>query len=156
MTDALRRTLLTLILIPLLMAAKPVWLPNSYGPYQAEYLSTLDGDTFWARIHIYPSQSVAIKVRVLGVDTPEFRSSAYRKVPACEKVLAEAARAFTSDFLGKAATGQIWLEQVKPDKYGDRVDANVWVAGNDLAQELIKAGHGRPYSGETRQPWCVD
>ena len=137
-------------------AAKPVWSPKTYGPYQAEHLSTYDGDTFWARVHIWPAQSVAIKIRVIGTDTPEFRSNR-RKVPECEKVPAEAARVFADDFMRDALPGSIILTGVKFDAYADRMDAVVKVDGYDLAEALNEAGHGRVYFAKKAQgTWCGD
>lgn len=147
--------ILALVLAPV-FAAKPVWSPKTYGPYQAEHLSTYDGDTFWMRVHIWPAQSVAIKIRLAGVDTPEIRQGPGRRIPQCEKVLAKAATHFTNSILEIAIEGEIVLEQVKADKYGDRVGAVVKVLGRDLAEEIIAAGHGRLYGGGKRGGWCDD
>lgn len=152
----LARIALALTAVFLLTAAKPVWSPKTYGPYQADHISTYDGDTFWARIYVWPAQSVAIKVRLMGVDTPETRSGPQRRVPKCEKALAAKARIFTDTFLSQAGPGGIILKQVKPDKYGDRVDALVYVGGRSLTDALIKAGHGRLYDGGSRGAWCKD
>ena len=58
-----------LFLSPLISAveAKQI-LP---GPFPFELVEVIDGDTFRARVDIWLGQSVTVKVRLKGVDTPE-------------------------------------------------------------------------------------
>jgi endonuclease YncB( thermonuclease family) len=48
----------------------------------------------------------------------------------------------------------VTIDNVRPDKYGDRVLATVKVKGRDLGQLLVEAGLARVYHGETRVRWC--
>ncbi|MGB1986736.1 MAG: thermonuclease family protein, partial [Parvibaculales bacterium] len=81
-----------LFLSPLVSAAaaKQV-LP---GPFAFELLEVIDGDTFRARVDIWLGQSVTVKVRLKGVDTPEMNGKC-----AAEKKLARQAKAFAENWL---------------------------------------------------------
>ena len=83
-----------LFLSPLVSAAaaKQV-LP---GPFAFELLEVIDGDTFRARVDIWLGQSVTVKVRLKGVDTPEMNGKC-----AAEKKLARQAKAFAENWLRK-------------------------------------------------------
>ena len=41
------------------------------GPFLALVLSVTDGDTFRARVEVWPGMEVQTAVRILGIDTPE-------------------------------------------------------------------------------------
>lgn len=141
------KTTIILLCLPLLATAAP---PRLYGPYLADHVSTYDGDTFTARVYIWPQLSVRANVRIRGIDSPEL--SRRGGVSACEKELAVMARSFAEAFLSR---GSVVLTNVKPDKYGGRINANVSVNGENLADELIRAGHARPYGGGKRGQWCI-
>jgi endonuclease YncB( thermonuclease family) len=49
---------------------------------------------------------------------------------------------------------ELLLSEVKNDKYGGRIVANVKVGGVDIAQELLKKGLARVYNGEKKKSWC--
>lgn len=118
------------------------------GPLAVDVLSITDGDSFRARVTLWPGMYVETAVRVRGVDTPEMRGK-------CAGEIAAAARAtdFTKDFL---SGGPIIIRDIGNDKYAGRVDADVFdAAGRNLAQALIAAGLARPYSGRgPRAGWC--
>jgi endonuclease YncB( thermonuclease family) len=122
-------------------------LPVARQTHSAEVLRVLDGDTFEARVHIWPGLDVTTKVRLRGVDAPELNA---RCVEAREK--AETARDALRRIL---AEGQIGLSQVGLDKYGGRVVAVASTGATpDVSAALIAAGVGRPYYGGRRQSWC--
>jgi endonuclease YncB( thermonuclease family) len=102
----------------------------------AECVRAIDGDTILVS---------GEKIRVMGVDTPELHA----RCPA-ELEAAIAAHIFTQAALDR---GPVLLQRTRRDKYG-RTLAVVWIADRDLAALLIEAGHGRPYYGERRRPWC--
>ena len=58
------------------------------GPVPALVLRVIDGDTIAVRARIWIGQSVDTRVRIVGVDTPEFSGECARDI-----VLAGAARA---------------------------------------------------------------
>ena len=83
-----------LFLSPLISAveAKQI-LP---GPFPFELVEVIDGDTFRARVDIWLGQSVTVKVRLKGVDTPEMNGKC-----AAEKKLARQAKDFAENWLKK-------------------------------------------------------
>jgi micrococcal nuclease len=97
----------------------------------------LDGDTIeveapWVPAPIPP----VIKIRVLGVDTPEKGGRAQ-----CPKAVIK--------------PGQIIQVDLKEwDKFGGRVLGYVKYNGKDLSTELIKGGLARAYMGEKKASWC--
>ena len=66
------------------------------GPFPFELVEVIDGDTFRARLDIWLGQSVTVKVRLKGVDTPEMNGKC-----AAEKKLARQAKAFAENWLRK-------------------------------------------------------
>lgn len=118
------------------------------GPYAARVLRVVDGDTFLARIRTWLYQDTTVYVRLLGVDTPERGDKARC---AEERRLAEAATARLEVLL---SAGSIELRQIQGDKYAKRIDAQVYAAGVDVVGAMIESGHGRPYAGRARKPWC--
>lgn len=121
--------------------------------HKVEVVSVYDGDTFSIRVPGMWEELQPLKVRVQGIDTPERGSKAKCKA---ERDKADAARRFTVDQL-KRTNNVVYVSNVKWDKYGGRVDADVYVGtGNEsLSEQLIKHGHGRSYHGEARtKGWC--
>ena len=105
--------------------------------------SVYDGDTF--RVHLACKYGVfckTIPIRVRGVDCPEIKGGS-----AETKVLAKQAKAFTKNFL---KSGKILLRNCGRDKYF-RLLCDVKVNGQNLGEELLKAGHAIPYDGGTKQ-----
>jgi endonuclease YncB( thermonuclease family) len=117
------------------------------GPVSAFVERVVDGDTVDVRARIWLGQSLSIRVRIDGVDTPEMRSDC-----ADERRLALAAR----DFLARRLLNrEITLLRVVYDKFGGRVRADISDANGDIAKALLDAGLARPYHGERREPWCA-
>jgi endonuclease YncB( thermonuclease family) len=101
----------------------------------AEPGRVLDGDTFDAKLWIWPAIYTLDKVRVLGVDTPEITGGTPET-----RAAAQAAKAFTAAWLAK---GEILVEVCKRDSFG-RLLGRVTRQGEDLADALIKTGMGVP------------
>ncbi len=117
------------------------------GPYKGEVLEAVDGDTLAVRVRIWLGQDVTIKVRLMGLDTPELHARC-----AAERTAAEAARTALASLTAK---GPVTLTNIRNDKFGGRVLADVQnAAGQDLASNLIATGYGRAYKGKTRLSWC--
>lgn len=116
------------------------------GPVLALVLAVQDGDTFRARIEVWPGVEVVTAVRLRGIDTPELKGKC-----ASERERAIAAREQLRKLL---AAGRVELREVELDKYAGRVDAYVLVEGLPVAEALIAEGHARRYAGGTRQGWC--
>ncbi len=117
------------------------------GPVPARVLVVVDGDTVIVRARIWLGQEVETRVRLRGVDAPEIKGKCE-----AERRLAARARDFA---IQKMGDGRILLVDVEYGKYAGRVVARIRAAdGEDLAQALIKADLGRPYSGGRRESWC--
>ncbi len=133
-------------------AAKP-WLPLQHprvtstgfstgrfaGPfdglhaYPAEVVRVIDGDTFEARVRVWPGLAVDTKVRLRNIDAPELHARC-----ADELKKAQAARAALQTIL---AVGGVTISRVGLDKYAGRVDALVATRDTaDVSTALLAAG----------------
>ena len=132
--------LATVLLSASLLAASP------RTQVAARVVSVYDGDTIRVEASIWPGLTWQGSVRVRGIDTPELRG----KCPE-EKEMALAARDFVREQVGR----EIILVDFERGKYAGRVVASVRLTnGTDLTEVLVKTGHGRPYDGGAREPWC--
>jgi endonuclease YncB( thermonuclease family) len=117
------------------------------GGHPAEVLRVNDGDTFEARVHVWPGMQVTTKVRLRGIDAAEFRAQC-----AEEYRLATAARDALSRML---AEGSVTIGRIDFDKYGGRVVANAATRTTpDVSEALLKTGYVRAYDGGRRDGWC--
>ncbi len=131
---------------PVEAQAKSAQLRNQ-AAHPADVLRILDGDTFEARVHVWPGLDITTKVRLRGIDAPELKS----RCPE-ERVKAEAARNALSAIL---AEGDITISRVGLDKFGGRVDADASTKSTpDISAALLRAGLARNYAGGRRASWC--
>jgi endonuclease YncB( thermonuclease family) len=115
--------------------------------HPAEVLRVLDGDTFEARVHLWPGLDVTTRVRLRGIDAPEMKARCGE-----ERVKAEAARDALRAILDQ---GEVGITRVTLDKYGGRVVADAsTLATPDVSAALLGAGLARRYSGGRREDWC--
>jgi endonuclease YncB( thermonuclease family) len=115
--------------------------------HPALVLRVIDGDTFEARVRVWPGMDVTTKVRLRGIDAPEMRARCDE-----ERAKALAARETLAEMLDE---GSVAITGVRQDKYGGRVDAAVSTAGtSDVADALLARGLVRAYAGRRRQSWC--
>ena len=123
---------------------RPAIVPTRYP---ADVVRVLDGDTFEARVRVWPGLEITTKVRMRGIDAPELRAHC-----AEERVRAEAARTALSELL---AQGQVGISRVGLDKYGGRVVADASARDTaSVAAALLASGHVRRYGGGHRGSWC--
>lgn len=117
------------------------------GPFPFELVEVIDGDTFRARLDIWLGQSVTVKVRLKGVDTPEMNGKC-----AAEKKLARQAKAFAENWLRK---NQVQLVNVHYGTYAGRVLATAQIKnGDNLSAALLAENLAKPYRGRRAQ-WCA-
>ena len=110
----------------------------------------MDGDTIEVEAPWVPAPlPPVIKIRVLGVDTPEKGGRAKCDL---EAKAGEAATNFTKSVIKTGQVIQVDLQDW--DKFGGRVLGYVKYNGKDLSQELIKGGYARAYQGEKKASWC--
>jgi len=131
-----------------LPAAKPVSASMPLrAAYPAEIVRVLDGDTFEARVKVWPGMEAVTRVRLRGVDAPEMKARCED-----ERVKALAAKDALARMLNEGSVGLINVSQ---DKYGGRVDADASTASTrDVGQALIALGLARRYDGGRRMSWC--
>ena len=115
--------------------------------YPIDVIRIIDGDTFEARVRVWPGLDVDTKVRLRGVDAAELHARC-----ASELAQAQAARAALEKIL---AEGGVTISRVGVDKYGGRVDATIATRSTaDVSAALLNGGFARAYDGGKRGRWC--
>jgi endonuclease YncB( thermonuclease family) len=115
--------------------------------HPVEVLRVLDGDTFEARVRLWPGLEITTKVRLRGIDAPELRARCDE-----ERAKAIAARDALQAILDQ---GDVGISTVTLDKYGGRVVADASTrATPDVSAALLGAGLARSYGGGRRETWC--
>lgn len=107
-------------------------------PIPAKFINVYDGDTLTVEIRHTANRAVPLPVRLLSIDTPEFRG----------QYIAEQHRARLAHNALIAHVGQmVILTDIQAGKYYPRrILARVHtVTGQDLGQLLLRFGHGRSY-----------
>jgi len=120
------------------------------NPYDFKITRVLDGDTveFEAKF-LPPPLKPLLRLRVLGVDTPE---KGHRAQCPKENELGLKATELTKQLVLKSTQRQIIIKEW--DKFGGRVLGDLILDGVSLRDSLIKAGLAREYYGEAKQSWC--
>ena len=125
-----------------------------------DIVRVLDGDTIEILAPFLPNAlGSTLKVRILGVDTPE---RGWRAQCETERELAEEATKFvTSMVYGETWKPKTFIELDGWDKYGGRVLGQMYVRQMPLSpwmpisQLLIDKGLGKPYNGRgAKASWC--
>ena len=115
--------------------------------YPIEVLRILDGDTFEARVRVWPGLDVETHVRLRGIDAAELHARC-----GDELAKAQAARMALQTIL---AEGGVSISRVGIDKYGGRVDATVATRSTaDVSAAMLNGGFARAYGGGKRGSWC--
>ena len=115
--------------------------------HSAEVLRVIDGDTFEARVHLWPGLDITTRVRLRGIDAPELRARCVD-----ERAQAEAARDALRTILDQ---GEVRIAHVVLDKFGGRVIADAFTRTTpDVSAALLETGVARRYGGGRRDGWC--
>lgn len=125
----------------------PVFGDNFFGPYEAEYLGTTDGDTIDVILHVYPGMDITTTIRERSVDTPELR-----RVPECEKVIARQAKAFTKELMESAR--YITVEELGYGTFQPRMVGRIYVNNKPLGSLLKEQGLAVDYDKRKDKEWC--
>jgi endonuclease YncB( thermonuclease family) len=121
--------------------------PDVHHP--VDVIRTVDGDTFEARVHLWPGLDLNTRVRLRGIDAPELKASCPEELQ-----MAEAASGALRGLLGE---GEVTILNIGPDKYSGRVVADVATKKTgSVSAALLAAGHARSYSGGHRNGWCAN
>jgi endonuclease YncB( thermonuclease family) len=127
--------------------ARPAEITMTRMAHPAEVLRVLDGDTFEAKVHLWPGLDITTRVRLRGIDAPELKARC-----SDERLKAEAARNALRALLDQ---GEVGVSRVTLDKYGGRVVADASTqATPDVSAALLSSGLARRYSGGHRDGWC--
>lgn len=112
----------------------------------ASVLRIIDGDTIEVKAHPWPGFNPVIKIRLLGIDTPEIRGKCQQ-----EKNLAIQAK----KYLTSITPPLVMLHEVQYGKYAGRLLAEIHADDINLSDALIEKGYARAYDGGQRQGWCL-
>jgi endonuclease YncB( thermonuclease family) len=116
--------------------------------HPVDVIRTIDGDTFEARVHLWPGLDLTTRVRLRGIDAPELKASCPQELQ-----MAEAAGTALRGLLGE---GEVTIYNIGPDKYNGRVVADAATKRTDnISAALIAGGHVRSYRGGHRIGWCA-
>jgi micrococcal nuclease len=116
--------------------------------YKAEVISVYDGDTITVMIDQGMKHFARVKVRMIGINTPEIRT----------KDLQEKERGYAAkDYLKSRIEGKtIVINTVKKGKFGRWLGV-IWIyedgmeeLGESLNDEMIRVGHAVSYDGGKR------
>ena len=115
--------------------------------HAADVLRTIDGDTFDARVTLWPGLELNTRIRLRGIDAPELHANCdaeFRKADASTRAL----RVLLSE-------GGVAIYNIGPDKYGGRIVADVSTKRTpNVSSALVAAGHARVYLRGRRESWC--
>jgi len=114
------------------------------GPYRAEIVRVIDGDTVEARIHVWLGLDVTTRIRIRDIDAPEMKGDCPEAAAASRDALA---RLLTS--------GSVSIANIKHDKYGGRIDAALTLPnGQDVSTAMRKSGHAIPWPHPKGESSC--
>lgn len=112
------------------------------GPYAAQTLRVIDGDTIDARVPIWLGLELTVLVRLRGIDAPELHGPCPAQAQAAKDAL-----------VTLVGAGPITLTDIAHDKYASRVDARITLPdGQDVAATLLAMGLARPLEPGGRKP----
>jgi endonuclease YncB( thermonuclease family) len=115
--------------------------------HPVQVVRIVDGDTFDARVNVWPGVEINTRVRLRGIDAPEVRARCQD-----EHGRAQAAHDALARIL---AEGSVGIFGVTLDKYGGRVLAEASTRRTpDVSAALLQAGLVRRYAGGRREHWC--
>ena len=111
--------------------------------YKAECLRVVDGDTMDARVDLGFDTYKKIRIRLVGINTPESRTRDLE-----EKKRGLAAKQFVVDSLAKHKN-KFTLHSHGVGKYG-RCLGEIYIGDSNLNDQLIQEGHATSYDGGKR------
>lgn len=121
--------------------------------FVAKACNIYDGDTF-SVIFEFKNELIKYKCRCIGYDSPEMKPLLSNENRKQEIELAHKAKERLQELLFKHNTKLIKIDCYQFDKYG-RLLVKVWnmVDENCINDIMISEGHGKAYSGQTKEKW---
>jgi micrococcal nuclease len=118
--------------------------------YDFKIINVIDGDTLTIEALYLPKPlKPELKLRIIGVDTPE---KGHRAKCDAERTKALEAKAFTQEIIDQGKVKKISLHSW--DKYGGRVLGDVLIDGKSLSKLLIQSNYAVKYDGGKKTLWC--
>jgi micrococcal nuclease len=120
--------------------------------FAADYkiLRVIDGDTVEFEASFLPDPlPKKLKLRILGIDTPE---KGHRAQCPKEAKMGEEATALAKKLVLNATKKDVILKEW--DKFGGRVLGDLVLDGKSIGDSLIAAGLAREYFGDKKKSWC--
>jgi endonuclease YncB( thermonuclease family) len=120
------------------------------NPYDMKVTKVTDGDTIRVEATWLPPElGTDIALRIMGIDTPEKGGRAKCEA---EATLGAEATEYAKSVIAVGDVVQVNL--LHWDKWGGRIDADVFVGGANFAQMQIDKGLAKPYDGGKKDSWC--
>lgn len=120
------------------------------NPYDMKVTKVIDGDTIRVEAPwLLPELGDTIAIRILGIDTPE---KGWRGKCDAEKELGEIATNYAKSIVKVGDTVQVNV--LHWDKFGGRMNGDIFVNGKNFAQMQIEKGYAIPYDGGKKVSWC--
>ena len=119
----------------------------TYGPYTAQLVRVLDGDTVEVKIALLPGLTYDTLIRLNGINAPEIHTRS-----SCEKAKGMKAKAWLEAKLSGVKT--ITVTNVADGKYAGRLLGTLVLDGQNLDQAELAAGLAHAYHGGKRKPFC--
>ncbi len=135
-----------LIVIAMLALTSSIAKEIGFASDRVKLIKVIDGDSFIARIEIWPKTEITATIRLAGIDTPELRGKCTK-----ETELAQKAKTFTREWL---TTAPLSLTNIKQGKYANRYIATVnrFNDTQDLSDALLINKLAQPYPSP--KSWC--
>ncbi|MEJ6389516.1 thermonuclease family protein [Gymnodinialimonas ulvae] len=125
------------------------------GPFFGEVLRVIDGDTFDARVNIWPDVTTEVSIRIRGIDAPEMHRS-----EDCEEeaYYGSLARLELEDMLPNGT--EVRLEYIEPGSFSGRFIADVLrrntERGSRIDTMMMRTDYVVPWSpGDDAVDWCA-
>ena len=131
------------------VASPPDTAPFS-PTWEGRLIEVTDADTLVVNVAVWPGTTVRAAVRLLDVDAPEIKNAT------CDAEREKGQDAKTRVSVMYRPNAQLFLRDVKADKWGSRVDAHVFDKnGDSIGAALLDAKIVKPYGNDLAKPnWC--
>ena len=141
---------LVLFLVGAIAMMVPVHTKADQKTYNWPVTGVIDGDTL--SVDASKDFILPIRIRVNGIDTPE-KGSLAKCQEESQKALV--AKIFVTRVISSAQKSkqQIVFRNIKWDKYGGRVIADVYIDGNLLSDMLVEKNLAIRYTGNKKSSW---